>query len=184
MERTRSTEQSGRTSGRYGSVDVLCRGALAAGAGFGLGGAALWAAVVAVAPPVPGNVGLATVVVLASMALAASWAGLRGLLVTVLTAGIVSSLSILATVAAIADVVPDRWVPQLVTVAVGPAAAVRESRSEMVDPYFALAFLAVFLVAVMVVTTAPPVSRRMVAWASGGPVQGQPAARVRQRPSR
>ncbi|WP_140737361.1 hypothetical protein [Pedococcus bigeumensis] len=134
---------------------------LGAGAAFGLGAAGVWLLVVAVRPPVPGNAGLATLLVFAAVVGAGYWSRRAGRVGAALTAGTIGSLSIVVSVGSLMSLVPDRWVPQIVTVAMTPAANVSESRIETADPYVALLLLGAVCGAVLVITFVPGLARRL-----------------------
>lgn len=137
------------------------RRGLTAGAAFGLGAAGVWLLVVAVRPPVPGNAALATMLVFAAMAGAGYSSRRAGRVGAPLTAGTIGSLSIVVSVASLMSVVPDRWVPQIVTMAMTPAANVSESRIETADPYIGLLMLGALFGAVLVITFVPGLARRL-----------------------
>jgi hypothetical protein len=137
------------------------RRGLAAGAAFGLGAAGVWLLVVAVRPPVPGNAALATLLVFAAVAAAGYWSRRAGRVGAALTAGTIGSLSIVLSVGSLMSLVPDRWVPQIVTVAMTPAANVSESRIETADPYVALLLLGALFGAILVITFVPGLARRL-----------------------
>ncbi len=151
---------------------------VAVGAGAGVAAAGIWGATVALAPPVPGNAVAATSLVLLAMG-AAGWLrrGRSGVVAT-LTAGWVGSWLIFLAVDVMMPMVPDRWVPAIVTVAMNPAANVRESRIEAVDPYVLPLFLGALMVLALVVAFLPRVHRRLLAWAMP-PVQPSPVAPIR-----
>ena len=151
---------------------------VATGAGAGVAAAVCWGVTVALSPPVPGNTVLATVLVFLAMA-AAGWSrrGRSGVVAT-LAAGLVGSWLVLGAVAVMMPVVPDRWVPVIVTEAIDPAANVRESRIETVDPYIALLFLGTLMGIALVVALLPSVNRRLLAWLAP-PVQPSPLPQVR-----
>ena len=137
------------------------RRVLAVGAAFGLGAAALWLVAVALWPPVPGNAVLATLLVFAGVAGAGYWSRRAGALGASLTAGTIGSLSIVVSVGALMNVVPDRWVPRIVTVAITPDDVVRESRIETVDPYIALLLFGALFGAALAITFVPGLARRL-----------------------
>jgi hypothetical protein len=158
------------SSGRVRSIVV--------GAAAGVGAMALWGASVALAPPVPADAVVATVAVFTAMA-AAGWVrrGRSGL-VAALTAGWVGSWLIFVAVDVMMPMVPDRWVPTIVTQAMNPAANIRESRIEAVDPYVLPLFLGALMALALVVALLPRLKRRLLAWAMP-PVQPSPVAQVR-----
>jgi hypothetical protein len=151
---------------------------VAVGGAAGLGAAALWGASVALAPPVPGDAIVATLAVCTAMA-AAGWLrrGRSGI-VAALTAGWVGSWVIFVAVDVMMPLVPDRWVPTIVTQAMNPAANIRESRIETVDPYVLPLFLGTVFALALVVALLPRVHRRLLDWAVP-PVQSSPVAQVR-----
>ena len=151
---------------------------VAVGGSAGLGAAALWGASVALAPPVPGDVVVATLAVFTAMG-AAGWLrrGRSGI-VAALTAGWVGSWLIFVAVDVMMRLVPDRWVPAIVTQAMSPAANVRESRIEAVDPYVAVLFLGALMGLALAVALLPRVHRRLLAWAIP-PVHPSPVPQVR-----
>ena len=150
----------------------------AVGGAAGLGAAALWGASVAVAPPVPADAIVATVAVFTAMA-AAGWLRRgRSCVVAALTAGWVGSWMVFVAVDVMMPLVPDRWVPTIVTQAMDPAANIRESRIEAVDPYVLPLFLGALMAVALVVALLPRVHRRLLAWVMP-PVQPSPVAQVR-----
>lgn len=148
------------------------------GAGAGVAAAALWGATAWLAPPVPGNAVLATLAVFTAVAAAGWLRRRRSGVVAALTAGFVGSWIIVVAVALIMPLVPDRWVPTIVTVAMNPAANVRESRIEAVDPYIALLFLGTVMGMALVVALLPRLHRRLLAWLVP-PVHPSPVPQVR-----
>lgn len=142
------------------SVGAGRRG-LAVGAAFGLGAASVWLLAVAMNPPVPGNAALASLLVFAAVAAAAYFSRRGDLRGAALTAGTIASLSIVVLVGALMSVVPDRWVPQIVTVAMTPAANVSESRIETSDPYVALLLLGSLFGVALIITFVPGVASRL-----------------------
>jgi hypothetical protein len=126
--------------------------------------AATWGATVWLSPPVPGDALLATVVVLTAMAVAGSIRRGRAAVVAALTAGFVGSWAVVLAVDVMMPLVPDRWVPSIVTMAMTPAANVRESRIETVDPYIALLFLGTVMGVALVVALVPSLHRRLPTW--------------------
>jgi uncharacterized membrane protein YeaQ/YmgE (transglycosylase-associated protein family) len=138
----------------------------------------VWGATVALSPPVPGSAAGATLAVLAGTA-AAGWLhrGRSGL-VAALTAGWVGSWVVVVAVDVLMHLVPDRWVPSIVTQATDPAANVRESRIEAVDPYVSVLFLGTLMGLALVVALLPRVQRRLMARLLP-PVQPSPQPQVR-----
>ena len=126
--------------------------------------ATAWGATVWLAPPVPGNAVLATMAVSTATATAGWLRRGRSGIVAALTAGFVGSWVIVGAVDAMMPRVPDRWVPTIVTVAMNPAANVRESRIETVDPYVALLFLGALMGIALVVALVPVLHRRLLTW--------------------
>lgn len=123
-----------------------------------------WLGLVAVFPPVPANAVGAMLLVLLAMALA-GWATRRGdPWVAGLTAGVVGCWSLVALVAILMPVVPDPWVPHVVTAAMTPADNVRESRIETVDPYVALALVGIVLGAGLVLALSRATAGRIRRW--------------------
>jgi hypothetical protein len=148
------------------------------GAAAGLGAAALWGATVALSPPVPSSAVGATLAVLAGAA-AAGWLRRgRSSLVAALSAGWVGSWVVVVAVDVLVRLVPDRWVPSIVTQAMNPAANVRESRIEAVDPYVSVLFLGTLMGLALVVALLPRVQRRLMARILP-PVQPSPQPQVR-----
>ena len=151
---------------------------VAVGGAAGVGAAALWGASVALAPPVPGDAVVATLAVFSAMAVAGWLRRGRSGIVAALTAGWVGSWLSFAAVDVLMRLVPDRWVPSIVTQAMSPAANVRESRIEAVDPYVALLVLGALTGAALVVALLPRVHRRLLAWVVP-PVPAPPVPQVR-----
>lgn len=137
------------------------RRGLGAGAAFGLAATGVWLLVVAVRPPVPANAALATLLVFAAVAGASYWSRRAGGVGAALTAGTIGSLSIVVSVGSLMSVVPDRWVPQIVTVALTPAENLTQSRSETMDPYVALLLLGALFGAALVLTFIPGLASRL-----------------------
>ena len=98
--------------------------------------------------------------------------------VAALTAGWVGSWLVFVAVDVMMRLVPDRWVPTIVTQAMSPADNVRESRIEAVDPYVLPLFLGAVMALALVVALLPRVHRRLLAWAVP-PVQPSPVPQVR-----
>ena len=151
---------------------------MAVGGAAGVGAAALWGASVALGPPVPGDAVVATLTVFTAMA-AAGWLrrGRSGI-VAALSAGWVGSWVIFVAVDVLMRLVPDRWVPAIVTQAMNPAANIRESRIEAVDPYVALLLLGALTGVALVVALLPRIHRRLLAWAVPS-VHASPVTQVR-----
>jgi len=152
---------------------------LVVGGGAGLVAAALWGVTVWLAPPVPGNAALATTVVFTAVA-AAGWLrrGRSGV-VAALTAGFVGAWAIVTALDVMMPLVPDRWVPRIVTVAMTPADNLSQSRIETVDPYIALLFLGTLMGLALVVALLPRVHRRLATWLLP-PVHPSPVPQVRR----
>lgn len=159
-----------RTSARVWSVLV--------GTGAGVLGTATWLGTVALAPPVPSNALGATGLVLVSMAAAWWFARHRAPWTASLAAGAVGCWMVVGSVVELMRVVPDRWVPSIVTQAMTPADNVRESRIETVDPYVGLGFLGLVLLVGLVVALRPRLARRIGHWLVP-PVGTAPAPLVR-----
>lgn len=121
---------------------------------------------------------LATLTVFTAMAAAGRMRRGRSGIVATLTAGLVGSWLIVSAVGVMMPLVPDRWVPTIVTVAISPAANIRESRIETVDPYIALLFLGTLMGLALVVALLPRVHQRLLAWAVP-PVRPSPVPQVR-----
>ncbi|MEO6413385.1 MAG: hypothetical protein ABIO48_12445 [Pedococcus sp.] len=151
---------------------------VAVGAAAGVGAAALWGASVALAPPVPGDAVVATLTVFTAMAVAGWFRRGRSGIVAALSAGWVGSWVIFVAVDVMMRLVSDRWVPSIVTQAMNPAANVRESRIEAVDPYVALLFLGALTGVALLVALLPRVHRRILAWVVP-PVHASPVPQVR-----
>ncbi len=148
------------------------------GAVLGLGALAAWLGAVAVAPPVPANALLATAIVLAAMIVAALLHRGPAAAVAGLTAGVVGSLAVFASLVVLMPRLPDRWVPSIVTVALTPADNVRESRIETVDPYVALLGLGALMLAGLVLALVMRSWPRLRRWMFG-PEPAAPVPQVR-----
>lgn len=151
---------------------------IAVGSAAGLAAAGLWGTSVALAPPVPGNAVVAMLAIFTAMAAVGRLRLGRSGVVAALTAGWVGSWLIFVAVAVMMPRVPDRWVPTIVTQAMNPAANVRESRIEAVDPYVLPLVLGFLMALALVVALLPRIHRRLLALAMP-PVQPSPVAQVR-----
>jgi hypothetical protein len=151
---------------------------VATGGAVGLAGTAVWLALVALRPPVPSDPWGAAFVVVAAMAAAAWLTRFRQPWIGALGAGVASSWSVVVAVGVLMDVVPDRWVPVIVTQGITPADNVRESRIEAVDPYVVIALWGFLMAIALVLLLTPPLARRIRFWLMP-PIPASPPPQVR-----
>jgi hypothetical protein len=129
---------------------------LLASASASLAATALWSGLAVAFAPIPADIGLALVVTMAGMGLAA-WLGAgRGdgtgaRVLAALAAGTLTPLLVLADVAVLSSYGPAWLIPNLVPAALTPADRLYNSRIELVDPYIAMLLVAAALAVALTV---------------------------------